>query len=248
MIKAIIIEDEPKAANMLQIMLQKNQPDVEVLEQCLDLSSGVKAIKKHQPNIVFLDIEMPGESGLQLLEFFTDDEISFSIIFTTAFNDFAIKAFELSALDYLLKPIQIDKLNAAIKRYRTKVKKSETQLEKLILLKHNLVNTERRIAIPVSSGFEILQLNDIVYLQADGSYCKLYLSNGNFMLVSKNLRYLEDLINDNKTFYRNHRSYIVNTRYVKKVLRSNGGILILHNHEQLPIASEKIDDIITIIN
>jgi len=247
MIKAIIIEDEQMAADMLQIMIEKNHQDFSVLDKCNDLPSGVRSIKKHKPDIVFLDIEMPGYSGLQLLEFFNEEEINFSIIFTTAFNDYAIKAFELSAIDYILKPIQIDKLNAAIEKYRKKQQKDMAALQKLELLKQNLTGKERRIAVPISSGVEVLKLDEILYLQAEGSYTKVFLQNNLQLLVSKNLRYFEELIGDDKLFFRNHRSYLVNVHAVKKVLRSDGGIVILQNEMQLPITSERIDELIKLL-
>jgi two-component system LytT family response regulator len=247
MIKAIIIEDEPKAAEMLHIMLQKNRPEVIVLDKCSDLPAGVRSIHKNRPDLIFLDIEMPGYSGLQLLEFFNEEEVDFSIIFTTAFNDYAIKAFELSAIDYILKPIQIDKLNAAVDRYKKHQQKETTAAQKLALLKHNLFGKDKKIAVPVSSGVEVIKLNNILYFQADGSYTKLFLLQGKQMLVSKNLRYFEDLIGNDASFFRNHRSYLVNIEYIKKVLRSDGGIIQLENNEQIPIVSDKIDELLKLI-
>lgn len=247
MTKAIIIEDEQMAADMLQIMIEKNHQDFSVLEKCNDLPAGVRSIKKHKPDIVFLDIEMPGYSGLQLLEFFNEEEINFSIIFTTAFNDYAIKAFELSAIDYVLKPIQIDKLNAAIEKFRKRQQKDIAALQKLELLKQNLTGKERRIAVPISSGVEVLKLDEILYLQAEGSYTKVFLQNSLQLLVSKNLRYFEELIGDDRLFFRNHRSYLVNVHAVKKVLRSDGGIVILQNEMQLPITSDRIDELIKLL-
>ena len=247
MIKAIIIEDETRAADMLQIMLQKNQPDVQVMDKCNDLPSGVRSIHKHQPDIVFLDIEMPGYSGLQLLEFFNEEEVQFSIIFTTAFNDYAIRAFELSAIDYILKPIQIDKLNAAIDKYKRRQQKDMVQAQKLLLLKQNLSGNARRIVVPVSSGVEVVKLEEVVYLQADGSYTRLHLHNGQQMLISKNLRYFEELIGNDPCFYRNHRSYMVNTQFVKRVLKSDGGMIVLTDGQQLPVTSDKTDELIRLL-
>jgi len=116
MLRTIIIEDEPAAANLLSEMLKDIAPEVSVVEMCPDLPSGVKSIKRHAPDIVFLDIELPVYSGIQLLEFFNPEEINFQVIFTTAYNEYAMKAFEMSAVDYLLKPLQEEKLNAAIKK------------------------------------------------------------------------------------------------------------------------------------
>jgi two-component system LytT family response regulator len=248
MIKALIIEDEQKAADMLEIMLERNQPDVKVLEKCSNLPSGVRSIKKHKPDIIFLDIEMPGYSGLQLLEFFNEDEVDFSIIFTTAFNDYAIKAFELSAIDYILKPIQIDKLNAAVDKFKRKQQKDIASYEKLQLLSQNLSGGLKRIAVPVSSGVEIIKLEDIIYLQADGSYTKMILANEPPLVLSKNLKYFEDQVGENEGFFRNHRSYIINIAYIKKVLRSDGGTLQLTNGTSIPITTDRIDELVGLLS
>lgn len=248
MIKALIIEDEQKAAEMLGIMLQRNQQDVEVVDKCSDLPSGVRSIRKYKPDLVFLDIEMPGYSGLQLLEFFNEDEIDFNIIFTTAFNDYAIKAFELSAIDYLLKPIQIDKLNASVDKFRRRQQKDIASLEKLKMLQQNLNGTLRRIAVPVSSGVEIINLDDILYLQAEGSYTRIHLANEQPLTLSRNLKHFEDQLADDHHFFRSHRSFIVNTAYVKKVLKSDGGTLQLNNGASLPITPDRIEDLIGLIS
>lgn len=248
MIKALIIEDEKKAADMLQIMIEKNNDDVKVLDKCYDLPSGVRSIRTHQPDIVFLDIEMPGYSGLQLLEFFNEDEIDFSIIFTTAFNDYALKAFDLSAIDYILKPIQIDKLNSSIEKYRKKRHKQNEDFQKLTTLKHNLNHSDRKIALPISSGVEIVNVSDIRYLQAEGSYSKFFLSNDKQLVISKNLKFFEELVGDDAHFFRVHRSYIVNINYIKKVLRTDGGTIILNDNTELPIVNDKIDNLIKLLS
>src|SRR5690242_2223518 len=122
MFKAIIIEDEPKAAILLEQMICNIEPTAVVLDKCVDLPSGIKSIKKYNPDVVFLDIELPVYSGIQLLDFFNPEEINFNVIFTTAFNDYAIRAFEMSAVDYLLKPLQEEKLRLAIEKlYRKKI-------------------------------------------------------------------------------------------------------------------------------
>jgi len=248
MIKALIIEDEQKAAEMLATMLQRNQPDLEVVDKCNDLPSGVRSIRKLKPDLVFLDIEMPGYSGLQLLEFFNEEEIDFNIIFTTAFNDYAIKAFELSAIDYILKPIQIDKLNAAVEKFRRRQQKDLASIEKLKMLQQNLSGNLRRIAVPVSSGVEIVNLDDILFLQAEGSYTRIHLSNELPLTLSRNLKHFEDQLADDRHFFRSHRSYIVNTAYVKKVLKSDGGTLQLNNGTSLPITPDRIEELINLIS
>lgn len=248
MIKALIIEDEKKAADMLEIMLLRNQQDVEVLDKCPDLPAGVRSIRRHKPDIVFLDIEMPGYNGLQLMEFFNEEEVDFNIIFTTAFNEYAIKAFEISAIDYLLKPIQIDKLNAAVDKFRRRQSRDITAFEKLQLLKQNMGSVTRRIAVPVSSGVEIVKLEDIIYLQADGSYTRMYLANDQPLTLSRNLKHFEDQLTDNFGFFRSHRSYLVNISFIRKILKTDGGTIQLTNGNSLPITPDRIDELIDLIS
>lgn len=248
MIKALIIEDEKKAADMLEIMLRRNQQDVEVMDKCPDLPAGVRSIKRHKPDIVFLDIEMPGYSGLQLMEFFNEEEVDFSVVFTTAFNEYAIKAFEVSAIDYLLKPIQIDKLNAAVDKFRKRQQRDIAAFEKLQLLKQNLGPGPVRIAVPVSSGVEIVRIEDIVYLQADGSYTRMYLSQDQPLTLSRNLKHFEDQLTDNFGFFRCHRSFLVNISYIRKILKTDGGTIQLTNGNSLPITPDRIDELIELIS
>ena len=247
MIKAIIIEDEPRAADMLQIMLEANQPEIEITDKCQNLPSGVRSIHKHKPDLIFLDIEMPGYSGLQLLEFFNEDEVAFEIIFTTAFSEYAIRAFELSAIDYVLKPIQVDKLNAAVEKFKRKKQKASHAFERLSLLNQNLKYGNRRIALPVSSGIEIIKMDDIIYCQAEGSYTRIILANDPALTVSKNLKYFEENLSEEAGFFRSHRSYIINTGFIKRLVKSDGGSIYLVNGETLPITSDRIDPLVEIL-
>ena len=139
MIKSIIIDDEPKARLVLQAVLEQYCPNVTVLEHCADLPSGVKAIKKNKPELVFLDIEMPGHSGLELLDFFAPEEVNFNVIFTTAYNEYALQAFRFSAIDYLLKPIQHNQLMEAVARFEQK--KGILQQQQILALQQNLYQT-----------------------------------------------------------------------------------------------------------
>jgi two-component system LytT family response regulator len=243
MLRTIIIEDEAAAANLLVEMLKDVDPEVEVIEKCADLPSGVKSIKRHGPDIVFLDIELPVYSGIQLLEFFNPEEINFQVIFTTAYNEYAMKAFEMSAVDYLLKPLQEEKLNAAIKRVY--LKQAPASLELLPALKENLQpNNFKKIVVPVASGFDILNLKDISYFKAEGSYTHIFFEDNSSLLVSKNLKHFEYILSSIHHFVRIHRSYIANINYVKKIVRKEGGILLLENKTELPVAEDKMDRII----
>lgn len=243
MLRTIIIEDEPAAANLLSEMLKDIEPEVTVVEKCPDLPSGVKSIKRHAPDIVFLDIELPVYSGIQLLDFFNPEEINFQVIFTTAYNDYAMKAFEMSAVDYLLKPLQEEKVHAAIKKVYGKGAPASVAL--LPALKENLQpNNLKKIVVPVASGFDILNLGDICYFKAEGSYTHIFFRDNSSLLVSKNLKHFEFILSGMPHFIRIHRSYIANINYVKRIVRKEGGILLLENKAELPVAEDRMDRII----
>jgi two-component system LytT family response regulator len=243
MLRTIIIEDEPAAANLLEAMLKDIEPEVEVVEKCPDLPLGVKSIKRHSPEIVFLDIELPVYSGIQLLDFFNPEEITFQVIFTTAYNEYAMKAFEMSAVDYLLKPLQEEKLSAAIKKIYSK--QAPASLELLPALKENLQpNVNKKIVVPVASGYDILNLNDICYFKAEGSYTNVFFCDTSSLLVSKNLKHFEFILSGINHFVRIHRSYIANINHVTKIIRKEGGILLLENKSELPVAEDRMDRII----
>jgi two-component system LytT family response regulator len=245
--KTIIIEDEPAAANLLEEMLKDIDPELKVIDKCSDLPSGVKSIKRHSPDVVFLDIELPIYSGIQILDFFNPEEITFQIVFTTAYNEYAMKAFEMSAVDYLLKPLQEEKLSAAIKRVY--MKQAAASLELLPALKENLQpNIYKKIVVPVASGFDILDLKDIYYFKAEGSYTNIFFCDNTSLLVSKNLKHFEFILSGLSHFVRIHRSYIANINYVKKIIRKEGGILMLENKSELPVAEDKIDRIIDLLH
>jgi two-component system LytT family response regulator len=245
--KAIIIEDEQKAADLLEQMLMDISDSIEVVEKCYDLPSGVKSIKKNHPDIVFLDLELPVYSGLQLLEFFNEEEISFALIFTTASNQHAIQAFEMSAIDYILKPIQEEKLKTALQKCFKRKKISSA--ENISVLQQNMQSPEfKKIVVPVNNGFEIINLSDIMYFKAEGSYTNIFLSDKQSLMVSKNLKYFDDILESSYCFIRIHRSYMANIQYAKKILRNNGYFLVIDDSTQLPIINEKVEEIIKLIN
>ncbi len=242
----IIIDDEPKARVLLQAVIQQYCPQLEIVAQCEDLPEGIKAIKKHKPALIFLDIEMPGHSGLELLDFFNEEEINFNVIFTTAYNEYAIQAFRFSAIDYLLKPIQHTQLIDAVERF---LKKQELQQSSQLLnLKENLNNNqnweEKRIAVPSGQTIHFFKPNEIILVKGEAAYSEIHLSNGNKLLASRNLRHFEDLLKDIPVFFRSHKSYIINRQEVKEYVKSDGGYLSMSNGMQAGISSEKIDQFI----
>jgi two-component system LytT family response regulator len=247
MIKTIIIEDEANAGEMLQKMLQESDSSIEVMDICKDIPSAIKSIKRNQPDLIFLDIELPVYSGLQIFEFLNEDETNFKIIFVTAFNQYAINAFEMSAVDYILKPVEFDKLQTAILKFKSAANQhNNTHIQ---LLKNNLKdNAIKKIVVPVQNGYEIISIQNIIYIKAEGSYSRIDINNNESLLVSKNLKYFEELLGQSDHFYRIHRSYLLNLQYAKKITRNSGGMVILENGIEIPIVSDKVDDLISIIN
>lgn len=235
---AIIIDDEKMARSLLRAMLQEVCPEVDVLEACQDLPSGVKMIRKLQPDIVFLDIEMPNHSGLELLDFFNPQEINFSIIFTTAYNQYAIQAFKLSAIDYLLKPIEPQELEAAVNRH---IETKQQQQTYQVLNENLQADSQKKIAIHSLSSIRYVDLKDIVYLKADGAYCNIYLNDKTIITASKNLKSFESTLAEQEQFLRCQKSYIINLEYVKEYVKSDGGYLRTRFDEDIPISQDNVN-------
>jgi two-component system, LytTR family, response regulator len=240
----IIIDDEPKARILLEAIIKQYCPQLNILALCEDLPTGVKAIKKHKPALVFLDIEMPGHSGLELLEFFNEDEVDFNVIFTTAYNEYAVQAFKFSAIDYLLKPIQHTQLIDAVERFE---KLQERQKgEQFKTLKDNLSSAtnweEKRIAVPSGQTVHFFKPSEIVMIKGEAAYSEIHLNNGSKLLASRNLRHFEELLEGIPVFFRSHKSYIINRLCVTQYVKSDGGYLEMSNGMQAGLSSEKVAD------
>lgn len=236
MIKAIIIDDEERARRVLTNLLTEFVEGVEVLTTCSNLPDGIKEINKLNPDVVFLDIEMPDYSGLEIIDFF--QEIDFEIIFATGYSEFAIQAFEMSAVDYLLKPIQIEKLESAINKANTRIKQ-KTVNSRLGTLKENLKHKSiERIALPISDGLLFMDVKNITLLEADGSYTKVWTKDGSTILVSKNLKQFEQILTYNENFFKVHRSNIINVNAIEKYSKKESYIL-LKDGRTVPISRER---------
>ena len=225
--KAVIIDDEKRARISLKFLLDEYCPDVEVVAEGENLSEGVKAIRKYKPDLVLLDIEMPGHSGLELLDFFDENEIDFSIIFTTAYNEYALQAFKFSAIDYLLKPISPEQLAEAIAR----LAKQKQKLESFKILKEN-INQE-----------SFLDVTKISHIKGNGAYSEVYCNNSSKNLVSRNLKNFEEILCANNDFMRVHKSYIVNFTHVIAYNKSDGGNLELESGVSIPVSPDKLQTI-----
>lgn len=211
-IKAIIVDDELNARENLRYLLNEFCKDVEIISEASNVDDAVVEINKHTPNLVFLDIEMPRKNGFQLLEEFTS--IDFQIIFVTAYDMYAIKAFEVAALDYLLKPVAIERLQASVKKVEKTIEDAKTTQAHLEVLKQNKKNLQK-IAIPYKTDYVILDINDVLCIEADRMYSVVYTRSQKKYMVAKKLSYYENLLCNEKEFIRLHRSWIVNLNKIE---------------------------------
>lgn len=240
--KALIIDDEQKARNLLKVLIEENCPQIAEIQMADNLPEGVNLIHQLQPNIVFLDIEMPGYSGIQLLEFLTPEQINFEIIFTTAYSEYALKAFELNAIDYLLKPLRDEQVENAVKKAIHQIGKSRVS-ERLEELRNTLKATNlRKIGLPVGNGVLFAGFDSIILMEADRMYTKVYRQNEDMLLVSKPLKFFIDILADAKEFYRPHRSFLINLKHIQQYVNQDGGYIILDNQMSVALSKEKKDE------
>jgi two-component system, LytTR family, response regulator len=236
MLRSIIVDDEPKSRENLQIVLQDFVDDVAVEALCSNVDEAVTAIHKIKPDIVFLDIEMQQETGFDLLS--KVGQIDFEVIFITAYSEYAIKAIKFSAIDYLLKPIDIDELNVAVQRV---IQKREGTSRRLQILHDNLTAPTKeklKIALPTVHGIIFTGLENILYCEASSNYTVLYTTDGKEYVASKTLKEYEDLLKE-YNFFRIHHSYLVNIMAIKKYVKGEGGHVILTNDMSLDVSKRK---------
>ncbi|MGK0387955.1 MAG: two-component system LytT family response regulator [Maribacter sp.] len=240
--KAVIIDDEKKARNLLRVILTEYCPEISVIEEAPDLPTGVKLIRKIQPDIVFLDIEMPRYLGIQILDFFEQDEINFHIVFTTAYNEYAIKAFQMNAIDYLLKPIRPNQIKAAVIKVSNLLitKDINTQLNELRAAFQS--TSFGKIGLPISTGILFVKIDDIMYMKADGMYTHLYIKGQDKITISKPMKFYADLLKDNSFFYRPHRSFLIHIQYIKQLVKKDGPYILMENDGIVSLSREKREE------
>jgi two-component system, LytTR family, response regulator len=237
MIRSVIIDDEQHCVRALLSDLQQHCPSIEVLDSCYSAKEGIMAIKKLNPDLVFLDVEMPWMNGFEMLEILGD--VNFSIIFTTAHDEFAAKAFRISAVDYLLKPIDANDLKAAVQKVEKKMDEG-SNLQHISNLLRNIrqPSIEQKIALPQREGYEFIEVSSIIYCQAEGAYTKVFIREKRPMLISRTLGDVEELL-PSELFQRIHHSTLINVTYVSQFLRSDGGYIVLKNGEKLSVSKAK---------
>ena len=240
MIKAILIDDEVHCLKTLGMLLKEYCPEVEVLDKCSDAETGLQAIEKYKPDLVFLDIEMPHINGFEMLEQFS--KINFAVIFTTGYDQYAIKAIHFSALDYLLKPVEPKELINAVKkieeqRYLPLAEQFQMLLKKI----HGVSTGFNKIAVPTAEGFELIPTDQVLYFEANDNYTHLFLKNKNKIIACRTLKEMEIQIQDFNFIVRVHNSYMVNLNEVVKYVRGEGGYLVMSDNSSVNVSRSRKD-------
>ena len=239
MITATIVDDEPDCCESLVILLERYCPEIKVLDICYSAETALQSLKEHPPHILFLDIEMPFMNGFELLE--KSGTINFELIFTTSYDQYAIKAIRFSALDYLLKPVDREDLQKAIqKAVQRNQHPLPQQLEMLLQkLKHPSVPVNK-IAIPTMEGFQLLAAESIICCESDSNYTMLFLKDKRKIIASRNLKEMEEILED-YPFIRVHHSHVVNINEVEKYIKGEGGYLIMSDGSSVNVSRSKKD-------
>jgi len=241
MIKAVLIDDEKNALEMLEWQLGNYCPQVQVVDSCNTADKGIAAIRQHAPQLVFLDIEMPKKNGFDVLQEFPNP--SFDVIFTTAYNQFALKAFRFAALDYLLKPIDAEDLVNAISRFEKKNRNGiGPQLELLMQQFKQADTLPEKISFATLQAVHFVKPEIILYCESDGNYTTLYFIDNTKLVVSKTLKEVEELLH-HYHFLRIHNSFLINHRQVGRYIKTDGGFIEMTNGKQLPISRQRRDDV-----
>lgn len=240
MIKAIIIDDEKKAVHSLILLLNEYCPEIEIIGTAHSAADGIKEIRLYNPDLVFLDVEMPHASGFDLLE--SLPERKFDVIFITAYNDFAIRAFKFSAVDYILKPIDIQELIDAVKKVTDKRSKQSDVFPDYKILLENIKNpVPKKIAVPTGDSLEYIDTHNIISIEADRSYSVISLVGKKTMMVCKNLSDFQNILDERK-FFRIHKSHLINLEHVVRLIRVDSGYVEMTDGAKITISRRRRED------
>lgn len=248
MIRAIIIDDEMDSIETLSWKIENYCTDIQVIQHFQDPVAGLEFLKNNEIDLLFLDIEMPKLNGFDILQAL--DNISFEVIFTTAYDDFGIQAVKFSALDYLLKPVQVNELQGAIEKYKSKNKDVSWQQQQIELLFKN-IKLEREgkpgfIALATKESIEFVQPNEIVYCASDSNYTTIYFADGRKKLIARTLKEF-DLMLSAYDFFRPHHSFLVNLHHLKEYIRTDGGYLVMRNNAKIPVSKSKREEFLKML-
>jgi two-component system LytT family response regulator len=236
MMKAIIVDDEPYCCETIATLLEDND-EVEIVTECYNGIDALEAIRKYNPGLVFLDVEMPKMNGFEMLQQLPS--VNFEIIFTTSYDRYALKAIRFSAIDYLLKPVDEEELKNAVQKVINRSKKpTAEQLEILMQKLHQPATPVSRIALPTMEGFQMIKIDSIISCEADSNYTTLHLKDNKKMVVCRNLKDIEEMLEDH-SFTRVHRCYVVNLNEVEKFVKGEGGYLIMSDGSSIDVSRNK---------
>ncbi|MEY3368490.1 MAG: hypothetical protein RI973_1645 [Bacteroidota bacterium] len=243
---AVIIDDEQHCLDLLNWQLETYCPDIKVMACCNSAAEGLASIQQHQPDLVFLDIEMPFLNGLDLLQQLP--QINFEVVFTTAYGEYALKALKMNVLDYLLKPIAKDELILAVEKFKQrKAKNSSSQEASLqMLLQHLKPFVQKKIAVPSHDSILFLEIDSIVYIRSDSNYSHIHLNDGRIITASKTLLYFEELLAEYR-FARIHASYLVNLAEINEYKKTDGGWVVMSDGQEVKISRGRKDDLFKLL-
>jgi two-component system LytT family response regulator len=237
--RTILVDDEPDGIRTLKKLLELNCPEVEIVATCLNANTAIQRLEELRPDLIFLDIRMPGKSGLDMLTELSVKD--FEVIFVTAHNEYMLQALQFSAVDYLMKPVDEDRLVEAVGRVRKRMKleKDPGQAEVLI---HNLSKagfpSEMRLCLPTQKGFTIVRLEEIIYCEANRSYTVFHFTNNKPVVISKPLFDYDRLLTENN-FLRVHKSFLINLLHVKEYIRGEGGTIRMSDGAEIEVSRRK---------
>ena len=245
MIRTILIDDEQEGLDVLEYEINRLDIDIDIVGKFADPKIALTALQNDTPDVVFLDIEMPWMSAFELLDQL--DEILFDVIFVTAHDQFALKAFRYYAIDYLLKPVDQASLKKAVSRVVEKRRGfSKEFLQDILLTINNRNEPLNKIALPTMEGYEFVSIPGIIRCEADNNYCKIYLDNGKKILASKTLKYIQGLLQDHN-FFRTHHSHLINVDHIHKYVKSGGGYVIMSDNSIVNVSRAKKDEFMSIL-
>lgn len=241
MIKAIIVDDEPSAGEVLQTLISSFPQQITICDICTNIPSAISAIQKHEPTVIFLDIELADGSGFEILE--NLDDLQPRIVFITAYEHYAINAIKHNAFDYILKPIDPEELYRVLEKLIEEEEKSAPYPDAMALLQQLIGGIGKKIAVPNRTGLEYYFIDDIVLIEGQGSYVQMHLTNGNSPLISKKIKDFEGIL-ANKGFLRVHKSFFINLAHIESLHKDDGGYIQMSNGRQVTISPKDKDDIL----
>jgi two-component system, LytTR family, response regulator len=242
MIRSILVDDEARSRKTLEWQLNQYCPEIEIITSCASAEEGILAINNFKPELVFLDIEMPHMNGFEMLQ--NLQPVNFAVIFTTAYDQFAIKAFRYSAADYLLKPIDKDDLQEAVEKVKKLYNENHHDKIGMLLEQVKLLSqgqSVQKIALTTHDSYVFVDVADMIYCESERNYTRVFLASGKNIIVAKTLKLVEELIASNN-FFRAHHSYLINMNNIKQFIKEDGGQIVMKNDAKIPLSRGKRDE------